>query len=237
MRIVPDMANLKTFGKPQANHLLTQDCLLCGAASQDILCPDCADDLPRLPERRCPRCALPTSQGETCGKCLTAPPHFDETRVAFRYGFPVDKLIQSFKYGHRLALGHYFGRQLARLVQTISADLVIPLPLHPDRLRSRGFNQALELARPVAKALACPLDASLCQRIRNTQAQADLPWKARRQNIRHAFHCVKDLSGQRIVLVDDVMTTGASLDECARTLRLHGAASIVLLVVARTLPE
>ena len=87
------MANLKTFGKPQENHLLTQDCVLCGADSQDLLCPDCADDLPRLPERRCPRCALPTPQGETCGKCLAAPPHFDETRVAFRYGFPVDKLF------------------------------------------------------------------------------------------------------------------------------------------------
>ena len=237
MAILPHILKRKTFGKPQSGLRLTQDCLLCGADSHDILCPDCEADLPRLPDKRCPRCALPTPLGETCGRCLGSPPHFDETHSFFRYGFPVDKLIQSFKYGHRLALGRYFGKRLATLVPSQPADLVIPLPLHPDRLKSRGFNQALELARPVAGTLACRLEATLCQRTRNTQTQADLPWKKRRQNIRGAFHCTADLSGQHIVLVDDVMTTGASLDECARTLRLHGAARITLLVVARALPD
>lgn len=237
MSILPYKPALKTFGKPHFGHLLTQDCLLCAASSHDILCPACADDLPPLPAPHCPRCALPTPNGETCGRCLAKPPHYDTTQAAFRYDFPLDKLIQSFKYGHRLTLSTYFGQRLAEQARDLVADLIIPLPLHPERLRERGFNQALELARPVGAVLGRPVEATLCQRTRNTPAQAELPWKARAKNIRHAFHCTTDLKGARIILIDDVMTTGASLDECARTLKSHGAVEVMLLVVARTLPK
>jgi ComF family protein len=217
--------------------LLAQDCLLCGAASEDdILCRACAAELPRLQAPGCPRCALPTAHGETCGRCLSAAPHFDATLAAFRYAFPLDKLIQSFKYGHRLALGAYFGRQLATLAGSLAADLIIPLPLHPGRLRQRGFNQALVLARPVGRAYRLPIDATSCRRTRDTPAQAELAWRERVKNMRNAFHCTADLTGKRVVLVDDVMTTGASLDECARTLKLHGAAQVTALVLARALP-
>jgi ComF family protein len=221
--------------------LLAQDCLLCGQASGgEILCAACAGDLPRLSARHCPRCALPTVSGETCGSCLAHPPHYDRTFAVFDYAFPLDKLIQVFKYGHRLALAACLGRELARLARESElasmAGLVVPLPLHPVRLRERGFNQALELARPVAGALGLPLDFRVCLRIRHTPAQAGLPWKQRKKNMRGAFHCAHEISGQRILLVDDVMTTGASLDECARTLKRHGAAEVTLLVVARTLP-
>ena len=237
MRILPDNRALPAFGKPQSGSLLAQDCLLCGGDSPAIICPACAEDLPQLPLQRCPRCALPTPRGEICGRCLATPPHFDQTRVAFRYDFPIDRLIQSFKYGHRLALSHYFGAQLAVQAGDTEADLIIPLPLHAERLRTRGFNQAMELARPVAKALGIPIDTQTCQRSRATQTQADLPWKERAKNVRHAFHCTADLTGRKILLIDDVMTTGASLDECARTLRLHGASRIELLVVARVLQD
>ena len=237
MPILPYKPTPKTFGKPHFGDLFAQDCLLCTTSSQDILCPSCAHDLPYLTTTRCPRCALPTPNGETCGRCLAKPPHFDAARALFRYDFPVDKLIQSFKYGHRLALASYFGKCLSEQAEDLGADIIIPLPLHPERLRERGFNQALELARPVGEVLGCPVESTLCQRTRNTPAQAELPWKARAKNIRHAFHCSTDLSNQRIILVDDVMTTGASLDECARTLKLHGAAEITLLVVARALPK
>ena len=231
------LARAKVLAGRAVNHLLTQDCLLCGqTGGGEILCRACADDLPPLPSPRCPCCALPTAAGELCGRCLAHPPHYDRTLAAFNYGFPLDKLIQSFKYGHRLALAAYLGRELARLAPDVAADLIVPLPLHPSRLRERGFNQALELARPVAATLGLPLDSRICTRIRHTPAQAGLPWKKREQNIRGAFHCARDLSGRRILLVDDVMTTGASLDECARTLKLHGASEVVLLVVARTLP-
>jgi ComF family protein len=219
-------------------RLLAQDCLLCGADSEeDILCRACAADLPRLNAFVCPRCALPTPHGETCGRCLSKAPSFDAALAAFRYDFPLDKLVQSFKYGHRLALGAYFGRQLAALAGTLDADLIIPLPLHPERLRQRGFNQALELARPISKACRLPIATSSCRRTRNTLPQADLAWRERVGNMRHAFLCTVDLSEKKIILVDDVMTTGASLDECARTLKLHGAAQITVLVVARALPR
>lgn len=238
MSILPQYKGLKAEAMLGLGGLLAQDCLLCAAASDDqILCPSCAAELPRRPEAHCPRCALPTPGGEICGHCLSQPPHFDATLAAYSYDFPLDKLVQSFKYGHRLALGAYFGRQLAALAETITADLIVPLPLHPLRLRQRGFNQALELARPVSKALNLPIDASSCRRIHNTLAQATLAWRERTKNIRGAFHCTADFTGQRIILVDDVMTTGASLDECARTLKLHGAATVTVLVVARTLPK
>jgi ComF family protein len=217
--------------------LLTQDCLLCGASSgASPLCPACEADLPHLPAPCCPRCALPVPGGEVCGRCLAKPPGYDLTLAAFRYAFPLDKLVQSFKYGHRLALGSYFGRQLAALPGSACADLIIPVPLHPLRLRARGFNQALELARPVSKAWRIPIDRQSCRRIRHTPAQADLPWRERAGNVRGAFQCATDFTGQRLLLVDDVMTTGASLDELARVVRLRGAERVTLLVVARALP-
>jgi ComF family protein len=237
MPILPQNKGLQTASRPSI-ALLAQDCLLCAATSdQDILCRACAADLPRLQQPLCPRCALPTANGEICGRCLARPPNYDSTLAVYRYDFPLDKLVQSFKYGHRLALGAYFGRQLAASSMPIVADVIIPLPLHPERLCERGFNQALELARPVSKAWQVPIDATSCKRSRNTPAQADLPWGERVKNIRGAFHCSADFSGKRIILVDDVMTTGSSLDECARTLKLHGAAVVSLLVVARALPK
>lgn len=219
--------------------LLAQDCLLCGAQSAaSLLCAACQEDLPRLPDTRCPCCALPTPRGEVCGQCLARPPHYDSTVAAFRYSFPIDKLVQSFKYGHRLALGGYFGRQLAAIADGgLGADLIVPLPLHPVRLRERGFNQALELARPLARAWRIPIDARSCRRIRHTAAQADLPWRERARNVRGAFDCASDFTGKRLLLIDDVMTTGSSLDELARTVKLHGAAEVMLLVVARALPN
>ena len=221
-----------------AEMLLTQDCLLCADVSErDILCHACAAELPRLPQERCPRCALPTPNGEICGRCLANPPHYDSTQSAFAYDFPLDKLVQSFKYGHQLALAGFLGRQIAALAGGIEADRIIPLPLHPNRLRERGFNQALELARPVSRATSLPIDTVSCKRVRHTPAQAELPWRERVKNIRGAFHCTADFSGKRLLLIDDVMTTGASIDECARTLKLHGAASVSVLVVARALPK
>jgi ComF family protein len=229
--------------KPGLCSYLTQDCLLCAAASSsELLCPACAADLPRWQLACCPCCARPTVHGEICGRCLSKPPSLDVTHAAYRYEFPLDKLIQAFKYGHRLALGAYFGRQLAAHLAQFAApraniDRIIPLPLHGERLRTRGFNQALELARPISAQWQIPIDKTSCQRIRNTPAQADLPWRQRLRNIRGAFHCSADLSGQRILLIDDVMTTGASLNECARTLKLHGAAEVTALVVARAVPK
>jgi len=240
MLILPQIKGLQA-GAARFFHALApwreQDCLLCGGVSSfDLLCAACAAEMPRLPKPCCPRCAMPTPNGEICGRCLRKPPYFDAAQAIYHYDFPLDKLIQAFKYSHRLALGTYFGRQLAAL-EPPEADLIIPLPLHIERLRERGFNQALELARPLSKAWQLPIDAKSCSRTRNTTAQAHLPWRQRVKNMRDAFHCATDLSEKRIVLVDDVMTTGASLNECARTLKLHGAKNVTVLIVARALPK
>ena len=231
------LAELANPAKRAIHALLTQDCLLCGQTSgRRVLCEPCINDLPLLPAMLCPCCALPSPQGELCGHCLSRPPHYDKTVALFRYDFPLDKLVQAFKYQHRLTLASFFGHPMAEKAADTQADLIIPLPLHRLRLKERGFNQALELARPVARALQVPIDMHSCQRIRHTPAQASLPWKERGKNIRNAFHCTKDLSGKRILLIDDVMTTGSSLDECARTLKRHGAQEVTLLVLARALP-
>ena len=244
MAILPESTRNGTLAMNWARIAgrITQDCLLCGSTSSTaIICAACGADLPRLRQPLCQRCARPLAGAaddqKTCGHCLTEAPHYDATRAAFLYDFPIDKLIQSFKYGHRLALGPYLGAALGALGEHPAADLIVPMPLHAVRLRERGFNQALELARPLARAWQVPIDAQSCQRTRHTPAQAGLPLNKRVKNIRGAFHCLKDFAGQRIVVVDDVMTSGASLDECARTLKLHGAVHVSVFVLARALAK
>lgn len=217
--------------------LLPQDCLLCGAPAGDaLLCEACAAGLPRLPADLCPVCAEQAPGGAVCGACLADSPHFDATIAAFRYGFPADKLIQALKYQMRIAAADFFAAALLEGPRP-RGDLVMPLPLHPARLAERGFNQSVEIARSLARALKLPLDVEGCRRNRDTPPQASLPWKARRKNIRHAFECTLDLTGRSVIVVDDVMTTGATLDEFARTLKAHGAVRVSNWVAVRTLRD
>lgn len=213
---------------------LPASCLLCGGDSPAALCAACAADLPPL-AKGCPQCAEPTTHGERCGRCLTRPPHFDATFAAYRYAFPLDSLMQAYKYSGELALGDWFGQKLAEGARGLSFDRIVPMPLHPHRLRERGFNQAVELARQIGRMLDKPVDLDACRRRRPTTPQAELPLKRRGANVRGAFECGVDLDGSAILLVDDVMTTGATLDECARILKLHGAGSVSVAVVARAL--
>ena len=221
-----------------AATLLPQDCFLCAAPSSDcLLCPACAASLPRLTAERCPVCALPAPASGICGACLKHAPHFDATQAVFRYEFPVDSLIQSLKYAHRLASADFLGKALAQISGPLHPALIIPVPLSAKRLAQRGFNQALEIARPLARALDVPLEIAHVHRRRDTAPQASLPWKERTKNIRHAFECEIDLTGKTVLLVDDVMTTGATLDELARTLKAHGAARVENRVLARALKD
>lgn len=213
--------------------LVPQDCLLCGAVSGDApICHACGDELPRLPADVCPRCAEASPGGAPCGACLASPPHFDATIAAFRYAFPVDRLVQALKYRHRLAAAGFLGRAMLAGPKP-EGNIIVPLPLSPARLAERGFNQAVELAR----TLGLPLELDGCRRSRDTAPQATLPWKERRANIRHAFECDIDLAGKAVIVVDDVMTSGATLDEFARTLKAHGAARVSNWVAARTLKD
>lgn len=217
--------------------LLPQDCLLCGGFSgAALLCAACAHELPQLPDALCPVCAEASPGGATCGACLKSPPHFDATVAAFRYAFPVDKLVQALKYRRRLATADFLAKAMLA-AGAPAGDIVVPLPLSAGRLRERGFNQAVELARPLARALALPLELDGCTRRRDTAPQATLPWKERRKNVRHAFECALDLSGKSVIVVDDVMTTGATLDEFAGTLKAHGVVRVINWVAARALKD
>jgi ComF family protein len=215
---------------------LAQDCLLCsGASGHELLCAGCREDLPLLDES-CPRCALPQPGGGFCGQCLADPPHFDRTVAVWRYDFPCDLLIQALKYRARLPLAGFFARALAARIQPC-ADLVVPMPLHRSRLAERGFNHALEIARGLESRTGHDPAFSCLRRIRPTTPQTQLPFKERAANVRGAFVCAADVRGKRVAVVDDVMTTGTTLDEVARVLKAAGAASVDNWVVARTLLE
>jgi ComF family protein len=214
-------------------------CRLCAASlpySQE-LCTACEATLPVL-EHACPQCAraLPAAAaGIPCGRCQRQPPPFVRTRALFRYEAPVDRLILQLKFHHELRLARLLGARLAaRLVADGERpDLIVPVPLHTSRLRERGYNQALELARPVARRLDIPLDAFGVRRVLATRAQSDLPLDERRRNVRKAFMATRDYAGLKVAVVDDVMTSGSTAEALARCLKKAGADEVTVWVVAR----
>jgi ComF family protein len=217
--------------------LFAQRCLLCGAASDRDFCPPCHASLPHLPSHHCVVCALPLATGGVCGACIANPPAFDRTIAAASYAFPIDALLHSLKYEAKLALAPVLADFLTARISTAELpDFILPMPLHPAKLRERGFNQALEIARRVSKTTGVELLPLASRRIKDTRSQTGLAWKEREKNIRGAFKCEADLSGRRVGIVDDVMTTGATLNELAKALRKGGACRVSAWVVARTLP-
>lgn len=152
------------------------------------------------------------------------------------YAFPVDALLHSLKYQANLAMASVLADLLTARIDTDALpDFIVPMPLHPARLRERGFNQALEIARGVSRKLGVALLPGICRRIKDTPSQTGLPWKEREKNIRNAFTCEADLRGKHVAMLDDVMTTGATLNELAKALRKSGAEHVSGWVVARTL--
>jgi ComF family protein len=220
---------LKTLGE----MLFGGSCFLCRGKASGLLCEPCDADLPRLGTELCPRCALASPGGAVCGRCLTQPPAYDATQAAFSYAFPADVLIQSLKFRGELALAPLLGDFLSQKVSGIGVDCLVPVPLSAERLRSRGYNQALEIARRVSAAAGTRLAPELCERSRDTAVQMDLPLEERAKNVRGAFRCAGIVAGT-VAVLDDVMTTGATLEEMAATLKRAGAARVVNWVVART---
>ena len=212
-------------------------CLLCnagGALGQD-LCVACAAALPwaRL---ACPRCALPlSSPARACGACLRKAPLLDAAHAAFTYRPPIDRLLPRLKFHGDLAAGRLLaGAMAVALADVDRPDALLPVPLARARLRQRGYDQALELARPLARALGLPLLPDGLQRTRNTEAQSRLDANGRRRNVRGAFQATRgaDLP-DHVALVDDVMTTGATLQAAAIALRRAGVRRIDAWVCAR----
>lgn len=229
-------AKLTTMCAKLTQSLLPQRCLLCEAQSGDMLvCSACEGDLPYASENRCPRCAIPLPQTEICGECQRDPPAFDSAQAVFDYAFPVDGLLSALKFGNRLELAPWFARMLVtQLDSDRLPDLIIPMPLHAVRIQERGFNQALEIARHVADALAVPLAAQACMRTRATAPQVGLKREKRRKNMRGAFACDAPLAGMQVAVIDDVMTSGATARSLASAIQQAGATAIHLWLIART---
>jgi ComF family protein len=227
---------LKTIGE----RLFGGSCFLCRGKAGALLCAPCDADLPRISSgpgaERCPRCALASPAGAPCGRCLAQPPAYDATQAALDYEFPADVLIQALKFGAELALAPYLGDLLSKNISDMNVNCIVPVPLSAQRLRSRGYNQSLEIARHLSAATGVRLAPELCERVRDTPAQMELSISDRARNVAKAFDCAKMLGGLSIAVVDDVMTTGATLDEVAATLKRAGAARVVNWVVARTPP-
>jgi ComF family protein len=220
-------------------------CAVCHSWGTQRVCVEC---LARwaAPVQRCARCALAVPAGQSlCGACLIHPPPYSHAVAAFDYAFPWDALIARFKFNAALDLATLLARQLGEAVQRAQVpapNLLLPVPLSEARLRERGYNQAWELARRLANRLDCPTDAGMLLRVKETPHQTTLPPAERAANVKGVFAVeplrVAELRGRDVALVDDVMTTGATLAELARGVVNAGAASVQVWVVARTpLPD
>lgn len=225
------------------NHLLKtslfpQSCILCNNANGGDfgLCANCLSDLPFHQTPCCPQCGLPSANNLICGACIASTPDFDLTHALFRYEYPVSQLLQHYKYSHQLDLAETFAKLLMqRITAQTLPDLLIPMPLHPKRLKERGFNQSLEVAKIISGQLNIRLDYTACTRTKYSQPQASLPLKQRANNIKNAFKCSQPLTGLKIALIDDVMTTGASMNALAKAVKAKGATHVECWVIARTL--
>jgi ComF family protein len=216
-------------------------CAVCRSWGVQRVCAEC---LARwaAPAHRCARCALAVPPGTSvCGACLIHPPPYTHAVAAFDYAFPWDGLIARFKFNAALDLATLLAQQLADAVQRAKIPapaLLLPVPLSEARLRERGYNQAWELARRLAARLDCPADARLLLRVKDTPHQTALPPDERAANVQGAFSVeplrATELRGRDVALVDDVMTTGATLAELARGVLAAGAASVQVWVIART---
>lgn len=220
--------------------LLPSTCVLCGSLSRQLLCAPCQHVLPIL-SHHCLQCAQIQSTDKQCGACLRKPPPYDRTFALFPYQAPIVRLITDLKFQGHLAHAKLLGELLAEKIknewyrQQPLPDLIIPIPLHPLRLKERGFNQALEIARPIGKIVNIPIDPDGARRIKNTVTQTTLSAKYRQKNMSQAFEIERDYRGLHIAVLDDVMTTQHTMRSFAGTLKQAGVSKIDAWCCARAL--
>jgi ComF family protein len=222
------------------NKLLPPRCILCdqpGFLHLD-LCAACYQELPRN-TNCCYRCAesleIITSSPQLCGRCLSKPPDFDDTYAPYLYQGNMRYLVTQLKfaqqYKHARLLGQLLAQYIAENAQAV--ECILPMPLHKKRYRERQFNQSIEIARQVDKQLAIPVDLYSCIRQRDTAQQSSLPAKQRQKNMKNAFKMVKQLQVQHVAILDDVMTTGASVGALASCLKQSGVSKVDVWVCTR----
>jgi ComF family protein len=227
----------ETYLQQWLNYLLPPHCLLCGLfCGSGRLCQGCSKNIPRI-YSPCRTCALPgvNSEIQVCGACLRQAPPWDEARAGLLYEYPVDQIVQRFKFRRNLVCGRVLADELLMRFQNQGVtlpDVIVPVPLHFSRFFKRGFNQAEFIARQVGKFFDVPVRINLLRRSRRTAAQSELDYASRLKNVRGAFSC-KALGGLSVALVDDVMTTGTTLRACAKTVKRAGANQVSVWVAAR----
>jgi ComF family protein len=224
------------------NNLFPRVCVLCDAPGHQHLdlCNGCIAELPWLKDC-CVICAVPLSisQRNLCGQCLVNEPSYSRCISAFEYRYPVDRLIIKFKFSQQLIIGKVLAYLAAGIIQQQTdennlPDLLVPVPIHPKRLRQRGFNQALEIADVISEVLVIPVDYQSCSRLINTASQKSLSAKQRHSNLRDAFSVNRSLADQSIAIIDDVMTTGATAEALTSCMVKAGARNVQVWTLART---
>jgi len=241
------MVPVKRFFDALLDVILPPICHICHSFIPDAgglhICPTCRDSLPLVSFPLCSLCGIPFAGAggdHRCGACLTHPPHFDAARVRFLYEGAIRDLIHSFKYNQRTELRYPLAllalEEVSRLVTDHDPHLIVPVPLHRSRLRQRGFNQAVLLGRTISRHHSLPMLPDALVRTRRTEPQIELSSAERRLNVKGAFSVGRadSVAGKRILLLDDVMTTGSTMDECAKVLKMAGAKVVVATAIART---
>jgi len=225
-----------------AGLLFPPACTLCvrtlPVGWDEPFCSACLNGFLPLPAAHCSRCALPfkAEAGSThlCGRCTRNTPPFTAVHTVGLYEQNLRRAVHQFKFNHRIGLDRPLARLLLRQLPADSRfDLIVPVPLHPRRLRERSYNQSLLLAREVGRGLNVPVAINLLHRTRDTEPQRQLSASAREKNIRRAFQLQEQLAGERILLIDDVMTTGATVTACSRELLRGGGKEVQAAVVGR----
>ncbi len=239
--------NLKSITSTWFNHaiswLLPYQCVLCDATTQNKLdlCQACLEELPWL-QSACRICAQPLLHHDDnviCGECIKCQPAYQRTLALCHYESPLPYFIQQLKFNKKLLYARLLSELMVSRIrhyyhETSLPEYIVPVPLHAKRIRERGFNQALEIAKPIAKQLQIPLLTHHVKRIRHTQAQAELPANQRRKNLRNAFAIKKPIQAKHVAIIDDVVTTGNTVCELAITLKRADIENIDVWCCART---
>ena len=228
------LSRLSTAGKALLDLLYPPRCVGCGRVGS-LFCDACQAQIELIRPPVCRRCGRPLATGGLCPTCQRVPSALDGITSIAIFAHPLRAAIHSLKYGNGIALAAPLGAFMADAWREagLSADLIVPVPLHPSRVAERGYNQSALLADVLGPAVGVPVAEHVLVRQKATLPQVTLGRSERRQNVRGAFTCRGDVAGQRIVLVDDVCTTGATLEACAAALRSGGVAAVWGFTLAR----
>ncbi len=229
--------HVKSALRMVADFVFPQTCLNCRTEGS-LLCARCLAHAERIGVEACPRCALPLESGRHCRKCAQSPPRLSGLRAVFKMEGAIREAVHALKYNDLRAMAPALGSEMANelTAKRSEIDVVVPVPLHPRRMRSRGYNQAEMLARPVAERCGAPIEQELLARLIDTKPQARARSEAERvSRVSGAFAASSAASGKSVLLIDDVATTCSTLDACGRELYKAGAKKVVALVLAREL--